>query len=172
MEDVVNHLVVLRFNLSDQTASDSILVYLDPTSTTEPDLPGASIASVDFTLGALGGFTIFGGSGSFPVYDELRVATTFLEAIPDLPLPGDANGDGDVDINDYLIITSQLNLSGLALAGDVAGLNGKQGTDGRVDLRDLLLWRTNRTDLSGAAAELAQDLWPMEMFPSPGRSCS
>lgn len=147
-QDGVAHLIVARFNLSDQAASDSIFLYLDPTSTTEPDLPSASAGSIDFTLGALGGFSIFGGSGVFPVFDEMRVSTTFLEALPTLPLPGDANGDGEVDINDFNTITAHLNLTGqTAATGDVAGADGKQGSDGRVDLRDLSLWRRNRTDV-------------------------
>jgi hypothetical protein len=154
MEDGLDHLVVIRFNLTNAPASDSILVYLDPESSTEPDLPGAAITGVDFTLGAIGGFTIFGGSGTFPAYDEMRVATTFHEAIPPLPLPGDATGDGEVDIDDFNLITSQLNLSGPGLHGDIAGANGRQGTDGRVDLRDLQLWRINRTDISpGSGSE-------------------
>jgi hypothetical protein len=152
MEDGLTHLVVLRFNLSDQPASDSILVYLDPNSSTEPDLPGPSISNIDFTLGAMSGVRIFGGSGTFPIYDELRVATTFVEAIPELPLPGDANSDGDVDIDDFNIITANLNLSGPMVPGDIAGADGRQGADGRVDLRDLSLWRRHRTDIAGAGS--------------------
>jgi hypothetical protein len=154
MEDGFNHLIVIRFNLSDQPASDSILVYLDPTTPEEPVIAGASLTGIDFTLGAISGVTVFGGSGTFPVYDELRVATTmFFEAIPDLPKPGDTNGDDLVDMADYLNILHHMNLSGPLLPNTPA-LHPDVTADGKVSIADFRLWKDNRTDLPGAGAAI------------------
>ena len=154
------HLIVMKFVLSATADMDAISVYLDPTSSTEPDLPSASASGLNFTLGAMSTISFFGTpTGTLPVFDELRVTEetgdglAFTQVIPPLPLPGDTNGDGFVDIVDFNSIVAHLNLSGqTTFNGDVAGANGKQGTDGKVDLRDLQLWRTKRTDLPGAGA--------------------
>ena len=42
MADGLTHLLVLRFSLSDQALSDSVFVYLDPTSVVEPEIPARS----------------------------------------------------------------------------------------------------------------------------------
>jgi hypothetical protein len=145
-QDGVTHLIVLKFDLSATAAADSLSVYLDPTTNDEPVIPSASVFGTDITLGAIGGFTIFGGSGQGPVLDEMRVGTTFIDALPEFPLPGDTNGDDLVDMTDYLAIIQHMNLTGqTTAAGDVTG-------DGRVDLRDLHLWRVNRTDISLGAS--------------------
>jgi hypothetical protein len=151
------HLIVMKFVLSDQANMDSISVFLDPVTSEEPEEPTASVSGINYTLTAMSTISTFGTpTGIRPVFDELRVATTYLEAIPELPLPGDTNGDGFVDMLDYEAIITHLNCLGCStLEGDVAGVNGKQGIDGRVDVRDLHLWRRNRTDIpseEGAAA--------------------
>jgi hypothetical protein len=142
--DGLTHLLVVRFNLSATTASDSISVYLDPTNSVEPDLPAASVSGIDFTFSSMGGMTLFGGSGTFPALDELRVGTTFADAVPIFPVPGDTDGDGDVDLIDYQHIFDNFNKTGQdTLHGDVALSNGTQGTDGKVDLGDLHLWKSH-----------------------------
>ncbi|MCA9261339.1 MAG: dockerin type I repeat-containing protein, partial [Planctomycetales bacterium] len=152
LEEGSTHLVVLKFILSDQDASDAILMYLDPADSDEPVIPAASVTNVNFTLGAIGSTSIFGGTGTFPVFDELRIGTSYIDVLPEFPLKGDTNGDGLVDLVDYEAIFSHLNLSGQStLNGDVTG-------DGRVDLRDLRLWRDHRTD---GSAELPSS------FPTP-----
>jgi hypothetical protein len=144
-EDGLTHLIVLKFDLSTTATSDSLSIYLDPLTTEEPVIPNASIAGIDLTLGAIGGFTIYGGTGIGPVLDEMRVATTFIDALPDFPLLGDTNNDGEVDIDDYNVIIQNMNRFGVTISeGD---LNG----DGRVDLRDLRLWRDHRTDIPGGS---------------------
>ena len=42
-EDGATHLLVMKFVLSDVADSDTISIYLDPTSVTEPDLPNLAI---------------------------------------------------------------------------------------------------------------------------------
>ena len=144
-EDGLTHLIILKFQLSTTAASDSLSVYLDPLTTEEPVIFSASVAGIDITLGSIGGFTIFGGSGTGPVLDEMRVATTFIDALPDFPLPGDTNNDDEVDIDDYNAIIQNMNRFGVTTSeGDVNG-------DGRVDLRDLRLWRDNRTNIIGGS---------------------
>jgi hypothetical protein len=144
-EDGLTHLIVLKFDLTTTAASDSLSIYLDPLTTEEPVIFSAFVGGVDLTLGAIGGFTIYGGTGTGPVLDELRVATTFIDALPDFPLPGDTNNDDEVDIDDYNAIIQNMNRFGLTTAqGDV-------NADGRVDLRDLRLWRDNRTDIPGGS---------------------
>ena len=55
----------------------------------------------------------FGGFGrTLNTVDELRIATTFIDALPELPLPGDTDGDRDVDLDDYNNIISNLNAAG------------------------------------------------------------
>lgn len=157
-EDGATHLIVLKFVLSDQADSDTISVYLDPVSLTEPELAGATLVNTNITVGALG-FSLFGGAGAtLPTFDELRIATTWAEAVVDFPLPGDTDNDGDVDMVDYQNIVSNMNqLVGSALQGDVAKADGTQGADGRVTIADYRLWRDNRTDIALATSDVAPE---------------
>jgi hypothetical protein len=144
------HLIVFKFTLTDVDASDRLDVYLDPTETEEPVIASASFTNRNLTLSAISGPVQFGGAGTAAQFDELRVADTFIDALPDFPLKGDTNGDDLVDIVDYTAIIQNMNLLGRTTAqGDVTG-------DGRVDLRDLRLWRDHRTDIPplGAVGEV------------------
>jgi hypothetical protein len=148
------HLVVLKFVLSATAASDSISLYLDPTDATEPVIPGATVSGVDFTLGQIGG-AMFGGVGTFPTLDEFRLATTFAEAVPVFPIPGDTNGDMLVNQADYLNILHATNLTGTAIPNsptDHPDVNG----DGKVTIADYRIWKDHRTDIpSGTGAGAA-----------------
>jgi hypothetical protein len=154
----VTHAIVVRVDLSADDLSDSVSVYLDPVQAVEPEIPSSSINGINFLLGSMGGVTVFGGSGGMPTFDELRIATTFAEALPKLPIPGDTDGDDDVDLDDYHNIVTHMNLSGAAVPNlptlhpDVARADGTQGNDGRVTIADYRLWRDNRTDLGGSGA--------------------
>jgi hypothetical protein len=142
MEDGATHLFVMKFTLSDQADSDVISIYLDPTSVTEPDLPNLAITATNVQLAALG-MGQFGGFGpNLNTIDELRIATTFSDALPELPLPGDVDGDRDVDLDDYNIIITNLGQQvGSSILGDVAKADGTQGSDGRVTIADYRIWK-------------------------------
>jgi len=147
-EDGATHLVVLKFEMTtdpivDGSGGDTLSIFLDPLSTTEPDLPGASVTGRDYALSNIG-FGYYGGDGSTsPIWDEIRIGTTFLDVLPELPTPGDTDGDHDVDLDDYATIMSFFNqqVAGGPAMGDVALANGTQGSDGRVGLGDFRLWK-------------------------------
>jgi hypothetical protein len=146
----LTHLVVLRFILVDASTpgGDSISVLLDPTTTDEPVVWNATATGLDFTLQAIGTLSRFGDTfdpgGQMPIFDDLRIATTFADALPELPKPGDTNGDGVVDLLDYQAIITHMNLTGTTLAeGDVTG-------DGSVTIADFRMWKDRREDITGA----------------------
>ena len=155
--DGATHLMVLKFVLS-STAPDVISLYLDPTSSVEPVIPTntvtigtAGTGTNGFTLGAFGPAQ-FGGSGNPTVMDEIRIGTTYADALPELPIPGDTNGDKKVDQADYLNIFHAMNLIGANIpntALDHPDVNG----DGKITIADFRIWKDNRTDIpSGAGA--------------------
>jgi MYXO-CTERM domain-containing protein len=150
---------VLEFVLSGTAGDglDAVSMYLDPTTAAKPAIPNATRVgsgagtpdAFDFTLGAIGAGS-FGSTiaGTTTVYDEVRVATTFAEALPPFPLPGDTNGDGFVDLLDYNNIVNNFGRQvTTALEGDVAKADGSQGADGRVNIADYRIWRDHRTDV-------------------------
>ena len=139
----VTHLIVLKFVLSATAAADSVTLYLDPTDLTEPAIPGAIVSGTNVQLGMISG-ALFGGTGTFPVLDELRAGTTFADVVPTFPHPGDTDGDGDVDLVDYQHIVDHMGLRGQStLNGDVAKGDGTQGVDGLVDINDFRLWKSH-----------------------------
>ncbi|TWT37638.1 PEP-CTERM motif protein [Posidoniimonas corsicana] len=151
VNDGATHLIVTKFELSDQPESDVVSIYLDPVSLVEPDLPGAIYSGVDFTLGSMGIAQFAGGGGDLMAIDEIRVADSWVDAVPPFPLPGDTDNDGDVDLDDYQNIVSHMNQRvTTALEGDVARADGTQGADGIVTLADYRIWRDNRTDVAGS----------------------
>jgi hypothetical protein len=143
--DGATHLVVFKFEFSTVANSDRVSVYLDPLSVTEPGFPSATVGSMDFTLSAIGFSQFGGGNVDTMMMDEIRVGTTFADVLPELPYPGDADLDGDVDLVDYDIIMANMNLtvSGGPTEGDVGLSAGTQGSDGRVTLGDFRVWKDN-----------------------------
>jgi hypothetical protein len=131
-------LFVLKFTLSDQAASDTIQLYLDPMDTNEPIIPNAEFTNVDFTLGSISAAVQFAGSGTSTVFDEFRISTEFGNAVPRVPLTGACD---ELDEACYLSIVQNFHQFGIS-PGD-GDLNG----DGRISLHDLRIWRDNRTDI-------------------------
>jgi hypothetical protein len=131
-------LFVLKFTLSDQPASDTIQLYLDPMDTNEPIIPNAEFTNVDFTLGAISAAVQFAGSGTNTVLDEFRISSAWSWAVPRVPLTGACD---ELDEACYLSIVQNFHQLGIS-PGD-GDLNG----DGRIDLHDLRIWRDNRTDV-------------------------
>jgi hypothetical protein len=151
-EDGAHHHVVLKFELSDQAASDTISLYLDPgfavpdglgDTAIEPPVATAVASGLDFTLGAVGAISRFGGTGVLPVYDELRIGTEFADVFP--PIPDPSSLCSEFDYACYLEIVSHLGLSGPEVGyGDVNG-------DGSVTIADFRIWKDNRSDLTVGA---------------------
>jgi hypothetical protein len=84
--------------------------------------------------------TIFyGGSGSIFI-DNVRLVVTYPQS------PGDANGDGAVDINDLSVLLTNFDKTGMVWSqGDFDG-------NGTVDISDLSQLLTNFDKTVGAAA--------------------
>jgi hypothetical protein len=138
------HLVVMKFTMSATDLMDSVELFLDPTDNEEPVVADASFFNRNIAFDRVSGPVQFGGAGTPMQFDEFRVANTYIDVLPDFPMKGDTNNDDLVNMADYLNIYQHLNLTGgdvpssLELHPDVTG-------DGRVDLRDIALWRANRT---------------------------
>jgi hypothetical protein len=159
------HLIVLKYVLTDVPDADSISLFLDPQNGIEPTpnvcFDGTGVVDVcgdnatvtptalNLTLGAIGAMTNFGGGApaNAGFSDEYRIATTFAEAVPDFPVPGDTNHDLKVDILDYTAILQHMNLNGTLATGDVTG-------DGKVTIADYRLWKDNRTDMGAGAGSV------------------
>jgi hypothetical protein len=141
------HLIVMKMVMSADNNADTISLFLDPTDTVEPVVPSAVAANLNFTMSAISTISVFGNpTGIRPAFDELRVGTEYIDVLPELPLPGDTNGDMMVDLVDYQAIISHMNLGGQSLAnGDVTG-------DGKVTIADFRYWKDRRTDLTPPAA--------------------
>ncbi len=75
-------------------------------------------------------------------------------------LPGDANGDGRVDINDLTIVLANYNTSGSPL--DVTYSEGDFNGDGRVDINDLTIVLAHYNQSIGSSAA------DMAAVPEPG----
>ena len=145
--DGATHLLVLKFELSATAASDKISLFFDPTSKSEPSGPTNILENVDFVLGAFGSASFDNATGATTVLDEIRVGTEYVDVVPpDLPLPGDTNGDDLINLVDYQAIISHMNQPGArTLAeGDVNG-------DGRVTIADFRFWKARR-NLGGSGA--------------------
>jgi len=155
-EDGLNHHAVIKFELSDQVASDTISLFLDPGfaipdgfrgNVVEPSLATAVASGLDFTLGAIGAISRFGGTGILPVYDELRVGTEYADMFP--PIPDPLSPCSELNYNCYLEIVSHLGLSGPEVGyGDI-------NDDGRVTIADYRIWKDNRSDLTVGAGSLS-----------------
>ena len=117
-------------------ASNSRIFMFDPA---DPIGTAANITADVFPNGGPGGYGIV----SFAEDDigELYMTALFqgrvYAIVPDAPLtPGDANGDGKVDLEDFVILRNNFGNSGNFDDGDFNG-------DGTVDLEDFVILRNN-----------------------------
>lgn len=63
----------------------------------------------------------------------------------DVGIPGDTDGDNDVDMADYNNIKNNFRITGLLtrMQGDIAGPNNNTIGDGVVDFHDFIAWQAN-----------------------------
>lgn len=155
IEDGANHLLVLKWSFTTENNGDSISLFLDPTSLDEPVVPSAVVTGINAQLGAIGAASFGSGiAGTTTTLDDIRVGDTFADVMPELPKPGDTNGDDIIDLADYNNIIQYMNLSGAAVPStptlhpDVTG-------DGRVTIADYRLWKDKREVFGSGSAAVA-----------------
>src|SRR5262249_47012669 len=95
--------------------------------------------------------------------DELRIGTAFPDVLPpNLPCPGDTDGNCVIDHNDFQTILNNFGRTGVTggpSEGDVATQSGAPGIDGRVSLGDFWLWkRRYEATHPGAGADLTASI--------------
>lgn len=162
--DGVTHSLVMKFELSNASGADSVSVFLDPTSSTEP-APSATISGADFAggldllLDRMGGITNFSfntNSDHAAAMDEIRVGTTFADvAVVKVFLPGDFDKDGHVDLTDYLTLSANLFTDVSGLTVQQAYLLGDMTSDRLINGNDLRSFRFAYDDANGEAAFVA-----------------
>lgn len=146
-------LVVMKIDFAD--GDDTMSVYVNPTSdTTLPVTPTGTLTG-DFGFNRIG-LAAFQGSPAGE-YDEFRLAGSYADIftiVPDFTLLGDADGDFDVDLDDYVAIRDNF-FSQIILGsdGDVSGdpLNpgASNGFNGVVDLEDYVIWKGAFESING-----------------------
>ena len=107
--------------------------------------------TLNATSGMLGGVTIedgvFDGGPPGVLVSGSNEVPILIQLPP--PIPGDANDDGRVDVNDLTIVLANFGQTGAVWSqGDFNG-------DGRVDVNDLTILLTNFGHTAGAAAPTA-----------------
>jgi hypothetical protein len=90
----------------------------------------------------------------------LRNAVTYMAGLGAV-IPGDVNGNGVVDINDYVIIRNNFNGTGKTKA------TGDLNADTLVNFLDFRIWKNNRTD-AGAGADIDLERALSQGVPEPG----
>ena len=95
--------------------------------------------------GVFSQYVPFDNAGPPPIPEDLfDMPATIMYQVPVL-IPGDANGDGKVDINDLTIVLANYNQTGTVWSqGEFTG-------DGKVDINDLTIVLAHYGDTSGAA---------------------
>ena len=131
--------VTLLFDHDDNPATPSLLKtsFLDIVND-EPSFDNSGRTDLRFGQGPDGSLYLLNKRNGY-VY----LATPVVAAGP----PGDANGDGLVDMDDYNEIASRIGGPGVPV-----GSLGDVFADGIIDLKDFSFWQQHRTDLSTAAS--------------------
>ena len=96
---------------------------------------------------------------NWSLYADLASYRTQIEAIRLIPLPGDADRDGDVDVIDYGLFNAALGQTGQGLRADF-------NNDGAVDLGDFAIMRTHFGMVSGNGVPGSEGL-SVRMVPEP-----
>jgi hypothetical protein len=96
---------------------------------------------------------------AFTYYADLSEYRSQIDAIRLIPLPGDADWDGDVDSDDIDIFRITFGQRGQGLQADF-------NKDGTVDLRDFAIIRTHLGLVSGSGVPGASGL-PVQAVPEP-----
>jgi hypothetical protein len=145
--------LLIRVNFGVGALADNAYMWVNPNlSLGEPSIGSAQATllnrNLEFDRLRLSAGGSLGTTGEIAaasgILDELRVGTTFASVIGTGLVPGDVNGNGIADINDYLVIRNHFQMTGAARTdGD---LNG----DAVVNLVDFRMWKASRTAGSGA----------------------
>jgi hypothetical protein len=129
--DMIRRAGQLQMSINDGTNQFS----LGPVTGSTEDITSINLIFAGF---------FYGGPTNILVGDEgthIAIDSISLEAVN---MPGDVEGDGDVDIEDYLVIR------GNSFTSQIPGLDGDVNYDGLVDFNDFREWKLNFP--GGAAA--------------------
>jgi hypothetical protein len=161
-------LLLTRINFH-SAGNDDFFMWVNPNlSAGEPAIATAAASSVGaFNLAfdrlSLRGGTLNTGNIGEALYDELRLGTTFADVTPGVCALGDADCDGDVDLNDFESIRSHFRKN-VSLRSD-----GDLVSNGVVDFADFRQWKAAFVGGGGSLAGLDLDFTSV---PEPGTFCS
>ena len=103
-----------------------------------------TVQAGDPWIGSTIGLGLVNNNSNYPEVDNFILTANEAAAVP-----GDVDGDGDVDLVDYGFIRDNFRLSPATKEqGDITGAN-------IVDLNDFLLWRSNHPFPAAGSAEIA-----------------
>lgn len=131
--------VTLLFDHDDNPATPSVLkTSFQDIVDDDPNYDGSGRTDLRFGQGPDGTLYLLNKRNGY-----IYAATPLLSA----GIPGDTNGDGFVDLDDYNEIASRIGGPPVA-----PGSLGDVLADGIIDLKDFNFWRQHRTDLDAAAS--------------------
>ena len=110
--------------------------------------------------------TIYGVYGNSAYHADLRRYYDQISDIRLIPLPGDANLDGRVDLEDFVILRQSFGQSGSGLPADFDGING-------VEMVDLDILQSNFGLISGSGYPPSADAPDLKfvLAPEPATLC-
>lgn len=154
--------IVLELDFA-ANATDTLNVYINPTSTTQPGSPDGTLsANLAFNRIGVGGFQ----QSPAGFLDEIRIASTYEGAFAAPGVLGDVDGNGIVELADYNDATDGIlnnffsgTLGGPAVTGEAFG-----AINGVVDINDFVVWK-REFELAGGS--LAGIVFPGTSVPEP-----